>query len=177
MNVKTGVALALGVLVASRGAAQDVSVGTRVRITTRLGFRYQGQLTALDSTGLTVLPDDSTPSTLVLRSDVKKLEKSTGMEEVKEHPAWAEAATWAAGAGGAWYGATGWGHNSHPRGVLGGVLGFVAFGAGAAYVLQGFGDVAMEEQWTKVNLESAVRPVITSGTDGRFLVGVSFSLR
>lgn len=177
MNVKTGVALALGVLVASQGAAQDVSVGTRVRITTRLGLRYRGQLTAVDSTTFSVLPDGSMPAVTILRSDVKKFEKSAGMEEVKEHPVWAEAATWAAGAGGAWYGATGWGHNSHPRGVLGGVLGFVAFGAGAAYLLQGFGDVVMEEQWKKVKLESEVRPVITSGAGGRFLVGVSFSLR
>lgn len=175
MNLKTGIALLLGALVASQAAAQDVSVGTRVRISTRLGFRYQGRLTALDATTFSVLPDDSTPTATIQRSDVKKFEKSVGMEEVKVHPAWAEAATWAAGAGGAWYGATGWGHNSHPRGVVGAVLGFVAFGTGAAFLLQGFGDVAMEEQWTKVNLASTVRPVITSGAAGRLLVGVSLS--
>src|SRR5690349_848716 len=137
MFCKIGIAVIFVALAASQAATQDVAVGARVRITTRLGFRYQGRLTALDSTSVTVTPDDSTPVTLVLRSDIKKFEKSAGMEQVTEIPGWAQAATWIAGAGGAWFGATGWGSNAHPRGVAGGVLGLLAFGAGTAYLLQG----------------------------------------
>ena len=177
MYCKIGIAVIFVALAASQAATQDVAVGARVRITTRLGFRYQGRLTALDSTSVTVTPDDSTPVTPVLRSDIKKFEKSLGMEQVTDYPGWAQAATWIAGTGGAWFGAAGWGHHARPRGVVGGVLGFFAFGVGAAYLLEGYGHDAEEEQWKKVDLTSAVQPVVTSDATGRLFVGVSFSFR
>ena len=177
MFIKTGIAVMLVVSAASQAATQDLPVGSRVRITTTLGFHYQGELTRLDSAAFTVSPDDSTPGTRIPRSDVKRLEKSTGVERVREYPGWVEAATWAGLAGGAWYGATGWGHNEHPRGVVGGVLGFFAGGIIVDLCLRGFGHEAMEEQWKRVDLTPTIQPVVTSDATGRILVGLSFSLR
>lgn len=170
-------ALIMGGLTATRGGAQ-VPIGARVRVTTVLGFHYQGRLTALDSSAVTVQPEDSTPEAHILRSDVQKFERSLGIEMVTTHEGWAEAATLVGAAGGAVYGATGWGANARPKGVLGGLLGGLAGGSLVAWLVGDISQVTQpEERWKKVDLNAAFQPVITSGAGGRLLLGVSFSLR
>src|SRR5262249_23000478 len=121
-------------------------------------------------------PDDSTPSTRILRSDVKKFEKSMGMEPVTEYKGWAVASGWVGFGAGAAYGATGWGRHARPRGVLGGLLGGVLGGGLVGWLL---GDVSqvttLEEQWKKVDIKTDLQPVVTSGAGGKVLLGVAVS--
>lgn len=174
MHIETFLAAALiaGAIPASPCSAQDSLVGARVRITTRDGFHYRGQLTSLDSVNVTVTPDDSTPATAIARSNIRKLERSLGIRTEEHVRTWAGLLDWAAVGAGAVYGAR------NDGGTKGAILDGLLAGLGAALVLEPYAWYeAPEERWEKVELQPTVRPLITSGAGGRMLLGVSLSFR
>jgi hypothetical protein len=160
-----GIVLAVALmLVMWRGVAgQGVPLGSQVRVTIRdLGPRV-GLLVFADSSGLAIVPDGSDQPLRVAMSAIEAVEVSR-LHSVSATPTWAVVLAYGVAAGGAWYGATGWGHHARPKGVLGGVLGAVAGGGVAGIALEPWLEMEKSEQrWERVPVPVLLIPTKAGG--------------
>lgn len=143
------------------GQGQVLGPGARVRVTTRARGGRVGELVHADSGGVSIVAEGSDQPTRIDRAEIERLEISR-LKQVSAAPTWARILGLGVMAGGAWFGAEGWGHHARPKGVAGGVLGGLAGGVVAGFALHPwFERTKSVQQWEAV-------PVVALGVSVSF---------